>query len=549
MHLAQETTGRAGNRLENFSRQGNNKALGSGPDPARMPRGHGIPPAAQGAPSAALGNLSTEVTPPHELIVSRRKDAYSYRYGHYALLSQWEVSIKAEVEAIVRGVKSSPESLGDVAERLSELSEELALVNHTSRWCMRSIIPSEGRTKEGQKYKTGCPGHAEIHTGYQGDTKTAHWVYVRGCGSPFFCLGCAPKIYAVRRAELTKLFDYCRENGHSFFFATFTHPHTNKQPLKETMAALAIMRRKLRSGAPWDRFKKKWGIFGAVVTLEITYSDYAGWHPHFHMAFATARPGFTEEEKDAIQRFLMERWNNLCVKYGLITDEFKRQQHMVHGVRVQVGTDQAQLDYLAKTEVWEMASTTTKTPKRTDSLSPWEIARRAQAGEPKYKALWFDFMRSMKGRVAVQWSHGLKALVGVKDIEDEEIVQGKEAVLVAVVPQGEFSKINRRRLHHEVLSAAEKALPDGGSVTNSIREECGIVSFDTIESKEKEREDKMKLYQIDVTMASIQEEIDWIEECGVMQDIPLPKKMEMIRRRQELQEELDMLAEGKAMLQ
>lgn len=59
----------------------------------------------------------------------------------------------------------------------------------------------------------------------------------------------------------------------------------------------------------------------------------------------------------------------------------------------------------------------------------------------------------------------------------------------------------------------------------------------------------MKLYQIDVTMASIQEEIDWIEECGVMQDIPLPKKMEMIRRRQELQEELDMLAEGKAMLQ
>lgn len=498
--------------------------------------------AAAGSSGSALGKLSIEVTPPHEIIVSRRKDAYSYRYGYYGLLSQWEGDLKAELEAIVKAVKSSPEVLGDALGRLSELSEELALVNHTSRWCMRSIIPSEARTGSGKKYKTGAPGQAEIHTGYQGDTQTAHWVYVRACGSPFFCIGCAQRIYAVRRAELTRLFDYCREKGHSFFFATFTHPHTNQQTLQETMAALAIMRRKLRAGAPWKRFTEKYGIFGAVVTLEVTYSEYAGWHPHFHMAFAAARPGFTSEEATSIQQFLTERWNNLCVRYGLITDEIKRQQHLIHGVRVQVGTDQAQLNYLAKTEVWEMASTTTKTPKRTASLSPWEISRRAQAGDPKYKSLWFDYMKAMKGRVAVQWGHGLKALVGIHDLEDQDIVQGKEAVKVYSVSKADFARVCHRRIHSEILEAVEDELVTGNSAIDNTEKTYGVKLITPEEDRQ------MKLYKIDATIDLLQTKIEWITE-RLEESIPTMEKLRYMQERKEIEDDISYLIEAKAMLQ
>lgn len=529
------------NHLESSYQQAEGKAL-AGPCP--RPAGHEDTRTrpGQGAPDRPLGKLSIEVTPPHEIIVSKRKDSYTYRYGYYGLLAQWEADIKAELEAIVRGVKATPESFGDVAVRLSELSEELALVNHTSRWCMRSVIPSEGRTGSGKKYKTGAPGQAEIHTGYKGDGHTAHWVYVRACGSPFFCIGCAQKIYAVRRSELTRLFEYCREKGHAFFFGTFTHPHTNRQTLQETMAALAIIRRKLRAGNPWKRFKEKYGIFGAVVTLEVTYSDFFGWHPHFHMAFAAARPGFTEEESAAIQQFLTERWNNLCVKYGLITDEVKRQEHLLHGVRVQIGTDEAQLAYLAKTEVWEMASTTTKTPKRTASITPWEISRRAQAGDPKYKALWFDFMRAMKGRVAVQWSHGLKALVGVQDVEDQDIAQGKEAVKVYSVSKADFARVCHRRAHCEILEKVEDELSGGSPAVEQTQKDHGV----TLITPEEDRQ--MKLYQIDATIDLLQTKIEWIQD-QLQESIPAAAKLRFIQEREELEDEISYLLEAKTMLQ
>ena len=591
MYLGQEQLDQAGgNHLDNSYHQANNKASLGGPDPARPEAGHGIRPAQGGARSSALGNIATEVHPPPapstlENQLSLRKDSYRYKYGYYGLMLRYERDIEAELKAIQAGIseicESSPEAaveaprrlheasggvtlpgggakssamLQGLTERLQDLADEHNLVNHRSRWCKRRPVPATITDKYGHIRATGMPGHPQIH---QYETPEKKWGGLAGlqqCSSPFFCLSCANQIYSKRRKEIEQLFSHVQAKGHSLIFATFTHPHTNKQTITEIMPVLLKMRKELRKGMPWQRFKSKYGLYGSVVALEVTWSRLAGFHPHFHICWVSSQPGFSPAEAEEIEQWFAGKWSQLAVKHGLVTDELKRQQHLDRGVRVEIGTDKKQAEYLTKFQAWEMASTTTKEGRKADSLTPWDISFIAQGQKPRRaewkpevklsqaeaKVLWFDFLRGMKRRSAVQWSQGLKALVGVAEVDDKTIVEGNVGEKVYDISNSDYAKMWRERTIVQVLEAVEDEFDGGPSAKERVEREYGI--------KLSEEED-MKQHQIDMAIATLQEEIDWIEECGVMQDIPLARKMEMIRRRQELQADIEMLLEGKAMMQ
>lgn len=441
--------------------------LGGGPDPARPEAGHGIRPApqagfrhgdgagetvAKGAQKGVLGNYSTDFTPN---LKERRKNSYLHHYALKKMMLAREQVLLCAVDALRAAQKASGGGEG-VQARLEHLEGQLSISRHSSRLCGDRVVPSHGKRKDGSRYETGAPGHAEIHTGYE--DLQAHYVWLRRCGSVWFCRGCASKIYGVRRQELQKAFEFFQGKDKTFSFVTLTHPHTNQETLADTMVRLSAAVSAFRMGKAWTLFKGKYDLEHIIRALEVTYSERNGWHPHFHMLFVYDRKSMTKQEADDIENFIRDRWHRICIKYGLVVSEKNRRDHLVRGVEVKTGLNLVDWDYMAKVKVWEMASTTTKTPRQETHMSPWDIFERAKNGEAKFQALWWDFMSAMKGRAAIRWSNGLKKLVGIGEKTDEEIVQGGKAEPVYIVDKPSFRKIVRMKIHAEVLEAVEAAL-------------------------------------------------------------------------------------------
>lgn len=63
----------------------------------------------------------------------------------------------------------------------------------------------------------------------------------------------------------------------------------------------------------------------------------------------------------------------------------------------------------------------------------------------------------MKGKRQLFWSHGLKNLVGVDEMSDEEIAAQKEdkAILLGLITPIQWGWIRKAGLRSEVLDAAE----------------------------------------------------------------------------------------------
>ena len=64
----------------------------------------------------------------------------------------------------------------------------------------------------------------------------------------------------------------------------------------------------------------------------------------------------------------------------------------------------------------------------------------------------------MKGKRQIFWSHGLKAVVGVDDVSDEEIAESTEdaADLLGLLSPDDWKIIRGNDARAEVLDAAEK---------------------------------------------------------------------------------------------
>ena len=425
-----------------------------------------------GQAGASLGNNSNDVTPEDgKWAVERRKNSYLHHLELQRMMFAREAELKAEIEAL-RGLQEAPGGVEGALARVTHLAEQMKVSRHSARLCGDILVPTHGTRKNGTKYKTGSPGHVRIDR-YGADR--ADYVWTRRCGSVWFCLGCASKIYAKRREELQQAFAYFQDKKKTYSFVTLTFPHTNQETLTDTMERLGKAVRELRAGKAWTLFKQRFALEHIIRATEVTYSDYAGFHPHFHLLFVYDRERMTPEEVQAIEGFLRDRWSRICINNGLIASEQKRLEHLERGVDVQTGVNPVDWGYLAKIKVWEMASTTSKTPRKKGHLSPWDLFALAKEGNPKYKALWFDFMAAMRGRAAIRWSPGLKRLVGVDEETDSEIVQGKQAELMYIVEKDSFRKIVKAKAKVRVLEAVEAGLAGDVQRCSEVENEFELI--------------------------------------------------------------------------
>jgi hypothetical protein len=259
-------------------------------------------------------------------------------------------------------------------------------------------------------------------------TMSAHYGNLQSCSNVWLCAVCSAKISERRRQELTDAFE--RHPELCKVMATFTvrhHLHERLSSLERDLeASLAWMRKHRRYGALMKRLGNK----GHIRGLEPLHNTENGWHPHYHEVLLFDHE-LTADELAELEVGLKELWLKALRR-------FDRDGTWANGCHIVMG-DQHVKEYLDKFDKlprWTMAHELTKSQVKksaTHGRTPNELLMLYADGDEQAGELWLEFAAAFRGKHQLQWSRGLKALLGVADKTDEEIAleQQQQATLLA----------------------------------------------------------------------------------------------------------------------
>jgi hypothetical protein len=162
------------------------------------------------------------------------------------------------------------------------------------------------------------------------------------------------------------------------------------------------------------------GLKHTIKALESTWSPVNGWHPHLHL-LQFLNPGI---DVIAYQTALGTAWLASLRAEGFSATT-------AHGVDVKAtwGDVEQYVTKLGRT--WDAADELTKANTkrgRKGSYTPWDLLRSAaDDGDQLHAARFREYGLGMKGKHQIQWTRGFKALVGIDDRSDEDVVYDWEA--------------------------------------------------------------------------------------------------------------------------
>lgn len=275
------------------------------------------------------------------------------------------------------------------------------------------------------------------------------------CGSVWACPICAAVVQERRRDEIAQAIDWAYQQGLQPVMITFTFPHQSWDSLPDLLEKQADAFRRLRRGSVWQRIKERMGYRGLIRALELTHGE-NGWHPHTHELWLVSADVKADELRDVIVR----RWADMCERAGLLTAD-KRVAFMQHSVDVKGWCTAS--EYLAKQDDarhWgadrELAKASTKAGRKTGK-HPFGLLADAADGDTRAGHLYVEYAQAVKGRRQIFWSAGLKAEVGIEDIDDEELAEEsrEKADCLGRVSLPDWRLVRAARQHAQLLDAAE----------------------------------------------------------------------------------------------
>ena len=233
------------------------------------------------------------------------------------------------------------------------------------------------------------------------------------CGNVWACPVCAAKIQARRGEEISRAVDWAYSHGYKVAMITRTQPHHAGQALADIIAGHCAATRIFKAGRWYQDFKGALGVIGSIRASEVTHGQ-NGWHWHSHELLLYKDEQALRDYSLAIKG----RWIACCESAGLqIADKGAM---MAYGVDIMTGCHAT--DYLAKLgRSWGVDKEISRaSAKRGAGLTPFELA---EAGEAE---LFAEYLLATAGKAQLVWSRGLKAMVGVDDVTDEEIAEAAE---------------------------------------------------------------------------------------------------------------------------
>jgi hypothetical protein len=289
---------------------------------------------------------------------------------------------------------------------------------------------------------------------YNVEREQANFGNLQRCYSVWNCPICSMTITEGRRSELKQgLANWVDEGGHAYL-ATFTNSHHRGDGLDGLLKGQKKAFVKFWQKTKVTEMLKRLGYKGRIVATEVTWGEQNGWHPHYHMIL------FFDHEIDhqGLQTFLALQWQEACVKAGLKAPD------LIHGVDVRNGTYAA--EYVSK---WGLEEEVTKGHLKkglNGSLTPFDLLRGCSTNN-HYKTLFKEFADVFKGKQQLVWSKGLKELLGIKKVTDEELVDDTDETSIEVRELGDliWELILKYQKRAHVLLLVEQDYKNG---TNSL---------------------------------------------------------------------------------
>jgi len=286
------------------------------------------------------------------------------------------------------------------------------------------------------------------------DDQSAFYSGLTACGSVWVCPVCASKVQQRRRDEIAMAMDWAESEGLQAVMVTFTHSHKLTEALEGQLSSQADALRRFRSGKAWQKFKERIGFRGMIRTLEVTYGR-NGWHPHTHELWFVRKDCHPAD----VQIFVQNRWLSCCQKAGLVPPG-KESDHLFHSTNFHFNADSS--DYLAKQDDdsnWSVAEEMTLSSMKTGgkTVHPFALLQWASEGDRRASALFLEYMQAMHGKRQIHWSKGLKALVGVDVLTDEQAAELEQegAKTVAVLELFAWKFICESGSRARILDLAE----------------------------------------------------------------------------------------------
>jgi len=310
--------------------------------------------------------------------------------------------------------------------------------------CM-NFLPKQGQRAEVELVKRG-----ESY-GFQG---------VDVCGSVWTCPVCNSRISSERRRELSQAVE---NSGTYTALITFTLSHAKQDLLADLMEALRKAINSTKSGRWYESFLGDHGVVASASSLEITLGQ-NGWHPHIHwLVFMDQKP-----DPEAIKAQLSARFEKFIRKNGHYSSS-------IYGVDVRA-TRQDVSGYISKWNVIKELSNVQAKRGRGESLTVWQLAQLAVAGDQEAERLWLEYAKATYRKKALTWSRGAKELFGLQDLDDQEVAAmpepedaKHEPVHVVSFTMTEWHFVLDRGLIGEVLYRARIG---GAEAVNALMYQC-----------------------------------------------------------------------------
>lgn len=267
------------------------------------------------------------------------------------------------------------------------------------------------------------------------------------CGSVWSCPECAPIVRTDRARTMESYASAWMEAGHGVAMLTLTSRHWKHARLGPQIERTAGAWRRMLQSRWWRSMRETYGVVGATRALEMTHSWANSWHTHIHALIWTEKP-LTPEQVTAMHAEIYERWRAECQHAGLGRPT-KR-----HGVRLdparrgkEGAADLAR--YLVKLQESgaslgnELLRGDLKTGRK-EGRTPFEILRRAIAGDEAERELWLEYEQATRGHRMLTWTgeirDRLRDLVDVQELAPADVVTADDArhttaVLVQVTPR------------------------------------------------------------------------------------------------------------------
>ena len=325
---------------------------------------------------------------------------------------------------------------------LTDINQDNRTDNFRLRDVASSIMKDERICKCG-KVPTGSKVKIFKHL----ESGKAHFSGLQTCGSVWSCPVCSSKISERRRLEISKAVKSWVASGGEVLLVTFTFPHSRDDNLKDLLLKQSEASKKFKGRSSYSKHLRSfYGIKGTIRSLETTFSNENGWHPHLHELWFVDR-GFSILQ---LRNYVYDAWSRACVDSGLDCPSLK------NGVDIRSG-DFASA-YVAKWGLsYEISKSHIKKGKSKKSKTPFQMLDEYDKGDFRLGSLFREYAEAFKGKRQLFWSRGLKDYFDIDKKSDTEILseQVEKCKELIEICYSDWLKIVDFKLQSYILSLAE----------------------------------------------------------------------------------------------